>query len=178
MDPFPPDRSSPADELVEVVDPTGRVLRLATRREVRDGTLWHRCTYVGVLTSAGELVVHQRADWKDVYPSYWDVCFGGVCGVGEDWETSARRELVEEAGISGVPLIDLGPVTYDADDGHLVGRVFVARHDGPLSCPDGEVVATDLIPLAEIDQWLHGRPVCPDSRQVALPLVRAHASLT
>ncbi len=30
-----------------------------------------------------EVVVHQRAPWKDVAPSLWDLAFGGVCDVGE-----------------------------------------------------------------------------------------------
>ena len=31
-----------------------------------------------------------------MWPSYWDLAFGGVCGVGETFETSAVRELAEE----------------------------------------------------------------------------------
>ena len=162
------------DEQVEVVDEAGNVIDIVTRAEMRAGTLRHRCTYVAVVTSHRELVVHLRADWKDVYPSYWDVCFGGVCGVGESWEISAARELAEEAGISGQTLTDLGPVRYDGPEGRVLGRVYVVRHDGPLTCPDGEVVAVDTVPLALLDAWLTDRPICPDSLQLALPLVRAH----
>jgi 8-oxo-dGTP pyrophosphatase MutT (NUDIX family) len=99
-----------------------------------------------------------------------------VAGVGEQWESSARRELAEEAGITGQPLVDLGPIAYDEADGRIVGRVFLARYDGPLSCPDGEVVGVDRVPLAELDTWMEGRAVCPDSKAAALPVVRAHVS--
>ena len=167
----------PSSELVEVVDPDGTVIDVVTRREVRVGNLRHRCTYVAVVTSDGELVVHQRADWKDVYPSYWDVAFGGIAGVGEGWGEAAERELAEEAGVRGVELVDLGPVAYDADDGRLVGRVFLATHDGELHFDDGEVVADDRVPVGEIDGWLDGRDVCPDSRLIALPLVLDHMLL-
>lgn len=168
----------PAAELVEVVDAEGEVLDIVTRAEIRARNLWHRCTYIAVTTSAGELVVHQRASWKDVYPSYWDLCFGGIAGVGEDWETAARRELAEEAGIVGVELTDLGPVRYeraegDAADGRIVGRAYKVIHDGPLTCPDGEVVAIDRIPIADLDAWLHERPVCPDSAELVAALVHA-----
>ncbi|MDH4076132.1 MAG: NUDIX domain-containing protein, partial [Acidimicrobiia bacterium] len=107
---------SPGEELVEVVDEAGSVVRVATRTDVRAGNLRHRCTYIAVVDGDGRLVVHQRADWKDVYPGYWDLCFGGVCGVGEEWAESAARELAEEAGIAGAALRLLGPVAYDADD--------------------------------------------------------------
>ena len=63
----------------------GAVVRLATRAEMRAGNLRHRSVAVVVVTSAGEVVAHRRADWKDVWPGRWDVCFGGVVGVGEDW---------------------------------------------------------------------------------------------
>lgn len=162
-------------ELVEVVDERGDVLEVTTRERIRAETLRHRCTYVAVVTSDAELVVHRRAGWKDVYPRYWDVCFGGVCGVGESWRVAAERELAEEAGLAGLPLEDLGPVSYDDVDGRIIGRVYLARTDQPPTCPDGEVVAVDRVPFAALDGWLAGRQVCPDSQSVALPLIRDRA---
>lgn len=169
----PSGASDPGDELVEWVDVDGTVIEVVTRKRVREETLRHRCTYVAVLTEANELVVHQRADWKDVYPSYWDLCFGGISGVGEPWEQAAQRELAEEAGIIDAELIPLGEVFYDEDDGRIVGRAYLTRYDGPLDCPDGEVVAVDRIPLDQLDQWLADRPVCDDSKLLVLPLVLA-----
>lgn len=163
----------PGAELVEWVDIDGSVIEVVTRERLRAEGLRHRCTYVAVLTTDDALVVHQRADWKDVYPSYWDLAFGGINGVGEPWDDAARRELAEEAGIEGVELAPLGSIRYDADDGHIVGRVYLARYDGPLACPDGEVVAVDRVPLAALDGWLANREVCLDSLQEVLPLVRA-----
>jgi 8-oxo-dGTP pyrophosphatase MutT (NUDIX family) len=117
--------------------------------------------------------VHQRAEWKDVYPSYWDVCFGGVCGVGEDWEEAAARELAEEAGVRGVALQELGPVHYDELDGRILGRAYLARYDGPVTCPDGEVVAVERVPLGAVAEWLATRQVCPDSLALIVPLLQS-----
>ena len=63
---------------MDVLDEEGRVVGVATRAEVRAGNLWHRTVFIAVVTPDDEVVVHQRADWKDVWPSHWDVCFGGV----------------------------------------------------------------------------------------------------
>jgi 8-oxo-dGTP pyrophosphatase MutT (NUDIX family) len=123
---------------------------------------------VAVLTSADELVVHRRADWKDVYPGWWDVCFGGVLAAGEEWDEAAHRELLEEAGIE-VPLELLGAGSWEAPDTRLNGRVYLARSDGPFPCPDGEVVELDLVPRAELDAWLRTHDVCPDSVDLVLP---------
>ncbi len=161
-------------ELVEHIDAGGNVLDVVTRSQMREQGLRHRCTYIAVVTSADELVVHQRAEWKDVYPGWWDIAFGGVCAVGEGWLPSAERELAEEAGIAGVPLVALGSVSYDGPDGSVLGQVFLARTDAELSCPDGEVVAVDHVPLGVLGHWLDHHEVCLDSLQAVLPVVLAH----
>ena len=64
-----------------------------------------------------EYAVFQRADFPD--------CWQGVCGGLEDGETleeGARREVLEEAGVSGMfPLIPLESISYLPDD------IFSAR---------------------------------------------------
>lgn len=163
------------DEPVEIVDEEGRVVGRATRAAMRAGNLRHRSVAVVVVTGAGELVVHRRADWKDVWPGRWDVCFGGVVGVGETWEAAAVRELAEEAGVR-VPeaaLAVLGDGSYRDDDVSAVSRVFLAAHDGPFRPADGEVAVLDLVPLADLPAWLPGHELCPDAAAIVVPLVLA-----
>ena len=155
-----------------MVDVDGVVERLVTRAEMRSARLRHRCTYVLVLDAADQLVVHQRAPWKDVWPGRWDVAFGGVAAVGEDWLVAARRELREEAGVDAV-LRQAGGGAYDDDDVSVLGRVFVARHDGPFTFPDGEVVASERVPIARLGAVLGSRSWCPDSLALAATALRS-----
>lgn len=155
-----------ADELVEVVDPAGQVLEVVTRARMRAERLRHRCTYVVVVDLEGRLVVHQRARWKDVWPGRWDLAFGGVVGVGEDWGAAALRELQEEAGVEA-GLQALGGGTYDDADVSVLGRVYLARHDGPFTFPDGEVLRADRIPLDDVEAWIRAHELCPDSLLLA-----------
>ncbi len=170
-------------ELVEVVDRSGQVLDVVPRHRMRAERLRHRCSYVALiegpadlsnpdsLTADARLVVHQRADWKDTYPSYWDVAFGGVCGVGEPWGLSASRELAEEAGIEGATLHELGPTSYEGDDNRVVGRLYLASWPTEPVCVDGEVVAIDHVPIGDLDRWTTTVEVCPDSLATVVPVL-------
>jgi 8-oxo-dGTP pyrophosphatase MutT (NUDIX family) len=160
------------DELVEHVDVDGSVLAVVTRAEMRRRRLRHRCVFIAVITTDDQLVVHRRADWKDLWPSFWDIAFGGVVTAGEDWDRAAARELAEEAGIEAVPLRFLGEASFEDGSAALLGRAYAAVSDGPFTHPDGEVAESALVPLVELDAWLAGRDVCPDSVAIVRPLLR------
>jgi len=137
---------------------------------MRAGNLRHRAVYVLVVDGAGRLLAHRRADWKDVWPGRWDVAFGGVAAVGETPAETARRELAEEAGVSA-PLERLGEGAYEDGEVRVRGDVFLARSGGPFAFADGEVVETAWVAPGELAVWLAGRPLCPDSVAIALPLL-------
>lgn len=161
-----------AEELVDWVEADGTVIAVVTRKEMRERRLRHRATSILVLNSKNELVVHRRADWKEVYPGWWDIAFGGVVGAGEDWLESAERELTEEAGITGEPLELIGATSYEADDGALIGRAYLVRWDGEIAFNDGEVVEVGRVPLGQMESWLEDRLVCLDSRHCLVPLLK------
>ena len=81
----------PGAELVDVVDAGNRVVGTVTRREMRARRLPHRSTYILVFDRAGRLFVHLRTATKDVWPSHWDVCVGGVLAAGESYDEGAAR---------------------------------------------------------------------------------------
>lgn len=159
-----------ADDFVDVVDADDRVVGQVTRAQMRRRGLRHRAVYVVVRTSDDGVVVHRRADWKDVYPGAWDLCFGGVLDAGESWDHGAARELAEEAGIEA-ELRLVGAGRFDGDGNAVVGRVYEATHDGPYPCPDGEVVETRVVPRTELRAFLAGHEHCNDSATLVLPFL-------
>jgi 8-oxo-dGTP pyrophosphatase MutT (NUDIX family) len=165
-----PSSAGAAGEPVEEVDGRGRTLRIVSRADVRARNLRHRAVYILVVDGGGRLLVHRRADWKDVWPGRWDVAFGGIADVGEAPPLTARRELAEEAGVEA-PLEPLGGGRYEDDEVRVMGDVFLARSDGPFTFADGEVVETAWVAYGELAGWLADHEMCPDSVEIALPLL-------
>ena len=160
------------DEIIDHVDDTGTVLATVTRAEMRAGNLMHRSVFIAVLNDADQILVHRRAEWKDIWPDAWDIAVGGVVAAGETWEVAAARELAEEVGVSA-ELSYLGEGVYVDDDVREFARVYLARSEGPFTFEDGEVAEAAWVPISQIRAWLDGRPVCPDSIALVLPRLDA-----
>lgn len=158
-----------SDEPVEILDEHGAVVAVVPRAEMRAGNLRHRAVYV-VVCAGTRVLAHQRAGWKDVWPSRWDLAFGGVCAVGERWPDAARRELAEEAGIAVAEpeLLDLGDGRFESYEVRVVGRAYAVAHDGPFAFPDGEVEAVEWVERADLAALVADRPTCPDTVEIVL----------
>jgi isopentenyldiphosphate isomerase len=92
---------SDGDEILEVVDEKGHVLKLAKRSEIHcNPSLIHRVVHVLVFDKKGRLLLQKRSLNKDVAPGKWDTSVGGHVNPGEGILEAARREMKEELGIS------------------------------------------------------------------------------
>lgn len=161
------------NELVEEVDASGAVVRLVTRREMRSQTLWHRAVFIAVLSENGQILVHRRAETKDVWPGCWDVAVGGVLQPGEEWEAAAVRELSEELGITGVKVESLGTGVFVDTDVKLVAACFLCRTEGPFTFADGEITEAHWVAMDELFVWLSAKKFLPDSVALVLPRLPA-----
>lgn len=160
-----------ADEPVDVVDANDRVTGVVTRAEMRAGRLRHRTAFVLVTDSAGRVLVHRRADTKDVWPGRWDLAAGGVLASGETYEDGAARELAEELGIEGVPLVALGRGVFESDEVVEQAAVFGVTWDGPVRFTDGEVAEARWVTPAALRTMVAEEPFVADSVALVLPHV-------
>lgn len=137
------------DEPVEWLDDHGQVIEVVPRSRLRAQNLLHHSVAIIVLSSDGRLLVHQRSATKDLRPSWWDVCAGGVVGAGEAVELAARRELAEELGIVGVELEWIATDRFDGAEWREICDLYRVVHDGPYSFADGEVARAMLVTAAD-----------------------------
>lgn len=158
---------NPADELVDVIDDAGNTVAVVTRREMRERRLPHRCTYVLVFNRAGELFIHLRTPTKDVYPSFWDTCIGGVLAAGETFAQGVRREIREELGIEA-EAAELFPFRYADAATFAHGMVYRLDHEGPFQLQVEEIVRGEFVPVAEVLDRIGPLPFCPDGVEVLL----------
>jgi isopentenyl-diphosphate delta-isomerase len=159
------------NEMVEEVDMTGNVLRLVTRRQMRAERLGHRSVFIAVVSESGDLLVHRRAETKDLWPRWWDVAVGGVIAPGEIDDVAALRELAEELGVEGVQLERLGTGAYEDSAVRLVATIYLCRSDGPFSFADAEITEAHWVSPVELPEWLRSKPFLPDSVALVLPLI-------
>ena len=156
---------NPQDELVDIIDDAGNTIAVVTRREMRARRLPHRCTYVLVFNSRGELFIHLRTATKDVYPSHWDVCIGGVLAAGETFDQGVKREIREELGIDA-DAEELFPFPY-ADTATVVrAMAYRLTHDGPFQLQAEEIVRGEFVAVDRVLERIKVEPFCPDGVRV------------
>ncbi|MSR32654.1 MAG: NUDIX domain-containing protein [Gemmataceae bacterium] len=148
-------------ELVDVVNEAGEVIGTVTRGEMRQQRLPHRCVYLLVFNTKGELYIHLRTQTKDVFPSYWDLCAGGVVSAGEDFLTGAKREGREELGVKISPE-PLFPFRYEDAKTIVHSVVYRVIHDGPFQLQAEEVVQGEFVPMEKLEARLSQDCFTPD----------------
>ena len=144
-----------------IVDEANHEVGVVSRAEMRARRLRHRATYIFVFRSDGALLVQHRTATKDVYPSYLDLCSGGVVSAGESYEAGAERELAEEMGIHGVALKTHFDFWFE--DGLVWGRVFSCTWDGAVVPQPEEVVRVEVMRPEDALSGAHKGPFTPDS---------------
>ena len=158
-------------ELVDIVDDDDQVVATVTRAEMRAGRLQHRAVSIAVMGSDRRLLVHRRAHDKDVWPGMWDVAAGGVVAAGESYEDAARRELAEELGVEVADFHHLGEGRFVDESVALIGRGYLAVHDGPFTFTDGEIAEVRWVNADQLDVLMASERFVPDNVELLLPLL-------
>ncbi|ROO39482.1 MULTISPECIES: NUDIX hydrolase [unclassified Pseudomonas] len=161
-------------ELIAWVDENDNLLGSLVRSELRERGLIGRGTYIMLFNSAGELCVHRRTMSKAIYPGFWDVAAGGMVQANETYAESAARELAEELGVSGVPLMAHDHFYFEDPGSRLWCSAFSAVWDGPLVLQPEEVLEARFLSIGQVLEEIRCKPYCPDSLAALERYLRVH----
>ncbi len=164
------------DELFDVVDEQDRVKGQMPRREVHRLKLRHRAVHLLVLNRAGKVFLHQRSRLKDQFPGFWNTSAAGHVGAGEDYDSTAARELEEELGCRPAqPPQPLFKIEAREETGQEFVWVYRVQAEGPFTLHPAEIERGDWFTPEEIDRWLAERPaeIAP-ALHYLWPLVKPH----
>ncbi len=151
-------------ELVALYGPDGRPTgEVADRARMRRENLRHAATHVVVRNPDGLVYVHRRTDTKDVYPGRYDFTAGGVLQAGEDPLESARRELEEELGVTGVALVPLFEADYADAHTRFHAFCYECTTDGPVRWQPEEVAWGEWVTPARLLELIEELPFMPDA---------------
>ncbi len=140
------------DEIFEIVDEDNRVIGTAKRSECHGNpSLIHRTAHVIVFHPDGRTLLQKRSIEKDIQPGKWDTAVGGHLMPGEDFETAARREMVEELGIPASLTLKY---LFDSKIRNNIEsentRVFSTVYPGPFNFQKSEIYEVKFWTVCEL----------------------------
>jgi len=138
------------NEMLAVVDEFDREIGRRSRADVHRLGLKHRAVHVLVFNDKDQLLLQKRSYSKDLNKGLWDSSAAGHVDAGEDYDSSAPRELWEELGISA-PLTILFKLEALPSLGMEFIRVYRCVHPGPFTVSGDEIDEIRWYGLAEID---------------------------
>jgi 8-oxo-dGTP pyrophosphatase MutT (NUDIX family) len=150
------------EELVPIVDDADRLIRIATRSEVKQKNLLHRASIVLVLSDDGWFFTHKRSPHKRVYPNLYAFGAGGGVQLHETYEQAAYRELYEELGCDTLPLTFLFPFQFRSTETQYNAQIFSIRSNGPFRLDPTEMEWGAFFPKEKIEQFIQDNKLTPD----------------
>jgi len=145
------------EEWFDIVDQFDEVIGRAPRSEVHARGLLHRAIHVWVFNSEGHLLTHLRTAQKVEEPLKWTSSACGHVSSGEDYLTSAIRELNEELGITA-DLLEMHKIPSGPRTGYEHTTLFrCVSDDTPIPDPE-EIAEYRYISLETAYAWLNDRP--------------------
>lgn len=88
-------------ELFDLYDahrmPTGKTM---VRGTATPKGMYRLVVHICIFNSEGKLLIQQRQGYKKTWKNMWDISVGGAVISGENSQTAAHRELLEELGLN------------------------------------------------------------------------------
>lgn len=147
------------NEVIDVVDEKGVVLRTTTRGDAYKKGVLHPAVNILVFNSKGEVFLQQRSKSKSAFPLYWDISASEHLKSGESYKEAATRGLKEELRITGIA-IRLIRTKHLQKSKYYKGKQVIREHelvelygtnyDGKIEIDEDEVAEGRFISVEEL----------------------------
>lgn len=148
--------------LFAIVDEDDNVIGQATRKECHSKGLIHRSVMFFVFDDEGRVLVTKRTQNKDFFPGYWSIVLGGHVHAGESYEDAVKRELKEEAGFPGEPVLVTAFKKRIPKEKENV-KVYRVAVNGPITLNPDELSVGIFLDIEDIEDELVGRNLLPET---------------
>ena len=147
------------EEIFDVVNERDEVVDRKPRSEVHRLGLLHRAVHVLVFNARGQIFLQKRSMKKDRQPGVWDSSASGHVDSGEDYDTTAVREVREEIGLrlDKVPQRLFKIPACEETDQEFVW-VYRTESEGPFQLHPDEIDAGDWFSPEQVSKWMSGKP--------------------
>lgn len=148
-----------AEDIFDVVNERDEVVDRKPRSEVHRMGLLHRAVHVLVFNSRGQIFLQKRSMKKDRQPGLWDSSASGHVDSGEDYDTTAVREVWEEIGLrlDKVPKRLFKIDACEETDQEFVW-VYRCESEGPFKLHPEEIDKGDWFTPEEVNRWMKEKP--------------------
>jgi isopentenyldiphosphate isomerase len=164
------------DEVFDLVDLDDHVIGQVRRGEAhRNPALIHRSVQILVFTHDGRLLLQRRSAGKDLFPGYYCASASGHVASGDDYPTTAERELAEELGISTSLTYVSKALVWSEPETELTA-LYATVSDGPYQFHPTETDGGELFAINDVwDGIVRGDLLVTPALRVALEELRTRA---
>ncbi len=148
-----------SEEIFDIVNERDEVIGQRPRREVHQLGLWHRAVHILVFNARGDVFLQKRSMLKDTAKGKWDSSTSGHVDSGEDYDTSAVRELGEEIGlyVNTTPK-RLFKIDACKETGWEFCWIYRCENEGPFVLHPEEIETGAWFTPAAVTRWVEEKP--------------------